>query len=138
MRLATCAHSYAHHWLHLKRPTLQAVNPIVDLITEQLDATPGGCHDMLVVGGFAASPYLMQRLKLAFSSRVSNIVQPPQSGSAIVEGAVLYGASHALLQLYTSVILRALRLALRRAAPGVSSRALRPHDIWSQLPRALE
>lgn len=71
----------------------QAVNPIIELIERQLHAVPGGCRDMLVVGGFAASPYLMQRLKKEFSARVSNIWQPPQSGSAILEGAVLYGAS---------------------------------------------
>ena len=67
------------------------MTPIVSLIEEQLRAVPGGCRDMLVVGGFASSPYLMQRLKSAFSGRVANIWQPPQSGSAIVEGAVLYG-----------------------------------------------
>ena len=76
----------------------QAVEPIIALIDEQLRAVPGGCRDMLVVGGFAASPYLMQRLKKEFSDRVPNIWQPPQSGSAILEGAVLYGASHAPAQ----------------------------------------
>ena len=59
----------------------------------QLDAVEGGCDTMLVVGGFAASPYLMKRINEQFGSRVPHIWQPPQSGSAIVEGAVLYGAT---------------------------------------------
>lgn len=100
----------------------QAVNPIVELIDEQLRAVPGGCRDMLVVGGFAASPYLMQRLKKEFSSRVPNILQPPQSGSAILEGAVLYGASCAYSQRAPGAeVARAQAFARRlftRAAPG--------------------
>jgi hypothetical protein len=68
------------------------VDRVVQLIEEQLEGVDGGCAAMLVVGGFAASPYLMKRIKLAFSERVPLIWQPPQSGSAILEGAVLYGA----------------------------------------------
>ncbi len=70
----------------------------MQLIDEQLEGVDGGCAAMLVVGGFAASPYLMKRIKLAFSERVPLIWQPPQSGSAILEGAVLYGAPSMLQQ----------------------------------------
>ena len=69
------------------------VDRILELIGAQLDAAECGCETMLVVGGFAASPYLMLRINEQFRGRVPHIWQPPQSGSAIVEGAVLYGAA---------------------------------------------
>lgn len=43
---------------------------------------------MVVVGGFAASPYLMERIKHRFSRLVPQIISPPNPGSAVCQGAV--------------------------------------------------
>ncbi len=71
---------------------LQVVDRILETIEDQLRGVPGGCSAMLVVGGFASSPYLMKRVKASFSSRVPLVWQAPQAGSAVLEGAVMFGA----------------------------------------------
>lgn len=43
---------------------------------------------MFVVGGFAGSPYLMQRIRARFAGDVTHIVSPQNPGSAICQGAV--------------------------------------------------
>jgi hypothetical protein len=43
---------------------------------------------MLVVGGFAGSPYLMTRIKDSFAGEVERIISPPNPGSAVCQGAV--------------------------------------------------
>jgi len=63
------------------------VNENLDLIAAQLSQT----HDikvMLVVGGFAGSPYLMTRIKNSFAAEVQRIISPPNPGSAVCQGAV--------------------------------------------------
>ena len=66
-------------------------DPVVDdvlrLIEAQLTQVPD-IKVMFVVGGFAGSPYLMQRIRARFSGEVTHIVSPPGPGSAIVQGAV--------------------------------------------------
>jgi hypothetical protein len=63
------------------------VNENLDLIAAQLSQT----HDikvMVVVGGFAGSPYLMTRIKNSFAAEVERIISPPNPGSAVCQGAV--------------------------------------------------
>ncbi|KAG0579406.1 hypothetical protein KC19_4G096200 [Ceratodon purpureus] len=63
------------------------VDEILELIAAQLKQVPD-IKVMFVVGGFAGSPYLMQRIRARFKGRVKHIVSPPSPGSAIVQGAV--------------------------------------------------
>jgi len=43
---------------------------------------------LAIVGGFAASPYLVARIKGRFAGRVPQIISPPNPGSAVCQGAV--------------------------------------------------
>lgn len=67
-------------------------DPVVEqnigLIAHQLGQVPGGVKFLVVVGGFAASPYLMDRIKRRFSPEVPQIISPPNPGSAVCQGAV--------------------------------------------------
>ena len=66
-------------------------DPVVDEIVELIAAQLMQVEDikiMFVVGGFAGSPYLMQRIRKRFSHEVMHIVSPPNPGSAIIQGAV--------------------------------------------------
>ncbi|XP_024371022.1 uncharacterized protein [Physcomitrium patens] len=57
------------------------------LISRQLDQV-GTVKMLVVVGGFAASPYLMENIKRKFSGVVPHILSPPNPGSAVCQGAV--------------------------------------------------
>ena len=66
-------------------------DPVVDEILELIAAQLMHVEDikvMFVVGGFAGSPYLLQRIRARFSGDVKHIVSPPNPGSAIIQGAV--------------------------------------------------
>lgn len=63
------------------------VEEILDLIAAQLEQVPD-IKVMFVVGGFASSPYLMQRIRARFADEIAHIVSPPDPGSAVVHGAV--------------------------------------------------
>lgn len=55
------------------------VNKIIDLIREQLKAAPQ-CNFVFLVGGFAQSPYLNERVKAAFPEWSNKILSPPEPG----------------------------------------------------------
>ncbi|XP_024370353.1 uncharacterized protein [Physcomitrium patens] len=66
-------------------------DPVVDEVIELIAAQLMQVSDikmMFVVGGFAGSHYLMQRIRARFSHDVEHIVSPPNPGSAIIQGAV--------------------------------------------------
>lgn len=69
----------------------QIFDPVVeqnlDLISQQL-VQASGVKLMVVVGGFAGSCYLMDRIKRHFSDQVPVILSPPDPGSAVCQGAV--------------------------------------------------
>lgn len=44
---------------------------------------------LVAVGGFAGSPYLMDRIRSRFSGIVPHIISPPNPGSAVCQGAVM-------------------------------------------------
>jgi len=82
--------SYAE--IELTQQDLKSIfDPVVDEIIELIAAQLMQVEDikvMFVVGGFAGSPYLMQRIRARFSREVKHIVSPPNPGSAIIQGAV--------------------------------------------------
>ncbi|CAK9194880.1 unnamed protein product [Sphagnum jensenii] len=72
----------------MKRIFDPVVEDILELIEIQLSQTMGSITAIFVLGGFAASPYLMGRIREAFCDRVQEIVVPPNPGSAVCQGAV--------------------------------------------------
>lgn len=72
----------------LKKIVDPTVNKLLEIAQSQLDAA-GGCKAILLVGGFAESPYLLKRVQEKFSPVVQYIVKPPSPGAAICHGAVL-------------------------------------------------
>ncbi|KAH8950606.1 hypothetical protein BDL97_10G094500 [Sphagnum fallax] len=60
------------------------VNENLDLIGAQIAQT-GDIKVMLVVGGFAGSPYLMKRIKERFACAVEKIISPPNPGNAVCQ-----------------------------------------------------
>jgi molecular chaperone DnaK (HSP70) len=67
------------------------VDRILELTEEQYKASARAPTKLLLVGGFAGSPYLQLRVKAAFEGRVKAVVVPPTPGAAVVKGAVIYG-----------------------------------------------
>ena len=49
------------------------------------------CDYLFLVGGFANSVLLQERIKKAFAAKVIKIIIPPDPGSAVLTGAVAYG-----------------------------------------------
>jgi molecular chaperone DnaK (HSP70) len=78
--------------IELTQQDLKSIfDPVVDEIVELIAAQLMQVEDikvMFVVGGFAGSPYLMQRIRKRFSREVKHIVSPPNPGSAIIQGSV--------------------------------------------------
>lgn len=66
-------------------------DPVVEqnlqLIEEKLLEHPD-IKAIIAVGGFSGSPYTMTQIKERFSSRVTEIINPPYPGSAVCQGAV--------------------------------------------------
>ncbi|KAG0557508.1 hypothetical protein M758_11G132600 [Ceratodon purpureus] len=60
----------------------------MDLIARQLDQVSGRVRFLIVVGGFAGSPYLIDSIKRRFRNQVEQIISPPNPGSAVCQGAV--------------------------------------------------
>ncbi|KAH9538504.1 hypothetical protein CY35_15G009300 [Sphagnum magellanicum] len=82
----------AYDEIQLSHSDMKSIfDPVVeqnlDLIADQLSQTNGNTV-MLVVGGFASSPYLMTKIKERFRDQVRQIISPPNPGSAICQGAV--------------------------------------------------
>jgi hypothetical protein len=82
----------SYHEIQLSHSEMKAIfDPVVDdnldLIAAQLSQTCD-IKVMLVVGGFAGSPYLMTRIKNSFAGEVQRIISPPNPGSAVCQGAV--------------------------------------------------
>jgi hypothetical protein len=82
----------SYHEIELSYSEMKAIfDPVVnenlDLIAAQLSQTCD-IKVMLVVGGFAGSPYLMTRIKNSFAGEVQRIISPPNPGSAVCQGAV--------------------------------------------------
>lgn len=73
----------------------QILDPVVDQIVQliSVNVVRSNIKVIMVVGGFSASPYVMDKINHAFSDDVKVIINPPEPGSAICHGAVLMGLS---------------------------------------------
>lgn len=76
---------------------LRIFHPVVDQILQLIDQQiVPDLKALMVVGGFAASPYLKRRIEAAFSQKLvsGTIIFPKEPGSAICCGAVAYGVGN--------------------------------------------
>jgi hypothetical protein len=94
--------------LHLDEKTMNGIfEPtlagVIDTVKRQFDkleaaqkTRPGSerktaCDYLFLVGGFANSVLLQERIKKAFAGQVLKIIIPPDPGAAVLTGAVAYG-----------------------------------------------
>ncbi|CAB5355684.1 unnamed protein product [Rhizophagus irregularis] len=71
------------------------VEKILNLIRDQLASSKQKCSAMFLVGGFSESPYLVKKVKGAFTSVVPIITVPQNPITAVLRGAVMYGLDKA-------------------------------------------
>ena len=64
----------------------------IQQIANQLQQV-GKVKVLVVMGGFAGSPYLMDRIKKRFAGIVPHIFSPPNPGTAVCQGAVMLALS---------------------------------------------
>jgi len=64
---------------------------VLQLIEEQIARVDQQIHALLLVGGFAGSEYLKQRVHEQFGSRIRVIARPPDADTATLRGAAAYG-----------------------------------------------
>ena len=62
------------------------VDEIVICTSSVLVKAGGHCEVMLLVGGFASSPYLKSRLRSAFSGTARHVLSPEDAGAAVLKG----------------------------------------------------
>ena len=67
---------------------------VIRLVKDQITASNVPVRAILLVGGFGASGYLKERLRIAVDKSIQ-IMQPPNAWQAIVQGAVLKGLANA-------------------------------------------
>ncbi|KAH9476914.1 Heat shock 70 kDa protein 12B [Psilocybe cubensis] len=67
------------------------VNEVLQLIEDQIARVDQPIHALLLVGGFAGSEYLKQRVQEQFSNRIRVIARPPDADTATLRGAASYG-----------------------------------------------
>jgi len=67
---------------------------VVQLIKEQIARVHQPIHALLLVGGFAGSEYLKQRVHDQFGSPNCLIASPPDADTATLRGAAAYGLSN--------------------------------------------
>jgi len=67
------------------------VGEVLQLIEEQLQKVHQPVDALLLVGGFAGSGYLKQRVEEQFSSRIKVIARPADADTATLRGAAQYG-----------------------------------------------
>jgi hypothetical protein len=83
--------------LHLDEATMEGIFAptlagVVDTVKRQFERLGDvNCHYLFLVGGFANSVLLQQRIRKAFADRVLKIIIPPDPGAAVLTGAVSYG-----------------------------------------------
>ncbi|KAF5375362.1 hypothetical protein D9615_008000 [Tricholomella constricta] len=67
------------------------VGEVLQLIEEQIRRLDQRIDALLLVGGFAGSEYLKQRVEEQFSSRIKVIARPADADTATLRGAAQYG-----------------------------------------------
>ncbi|MEW5318104.1 MAG: hypothetical protein WDW38_009354 [Sanguina aurantia] len=83
------------------------------------------CSKLLLVGGFADSPYLQARIREAFLPRGVEVVVPHRPYAAVLSGAVLYGSHPELIRARRS----RLSYGLRACAPYIDGA---PGKFWHE------
>ncbi|BGP27361.1 hypothetical protein Rt10032_c22g6599 [Rhodotorula toruloides] len=70
------------------------VDQVLSLLTHQLSKlATQRCDALILVGGFASSPYLCQRIQRALGDKVPIIARPRDTDVATLQGAARYGLS---------------------------------------------
>ena len=83
--------------LHLDQKTMEQIfNPTLSGVIETVKGQfkrlgELSCDYLFLVGGFANSVLLQQRIKKEFAGKVKKIIIPPDPGAAVLTGAVSYG-----------------------------------------------
>lgn len=72
-------------------PVIEDVLALVRAQLAAVEAKGRYCGTLLLVGGFAESDYLYDRIKSEFRAKIPVIVRPISPGSAIIQGAVTFG-----------------------------------------------
>ncbi|GAX45256.1 hypothetical protein NIES4075_62770 [Tolypothrix sp. NIES-4075] len=73
------------------KPTLDSLILLVDKQFQELDRRSNKCDYIFLVGGFATSPFLQERVKQRYESKkVQKVVIPHDPGAAVVWGSVAY------------------------------------------------
>ena len=67
---------------------MKIFGPEVEKVLRLIEKQVGGVRVLMVVGGFAASPYLRKSIREKFRGMVDEIIVPEDPGSAICDGAV--------------------------------------------------
>ncbi|RXW12274.1 hypothetical protein EST38_g13579 [Candolleomyces aberdarensis] len=67
------------------------VDQVIQLLEEQLARVDQSIHALLLVGGFAGSEYLKQRVEQQFGKQIPFIARPPDADTATLRGAAQYG-----------------------------------------------
>ncbi|KAF8064184.1 hypothetical protein FPV67DRAFT_1629198 [Lyophyllum atratum] len=73
------------------------VGEVLHLIEEQIRKLDQRIDALLLVGGFAGSEYLKQRVEEQFSSRIKVIARPADADTATLRGAARYGLARRTL-----------------------------------------
>jgi hypothetical protein len=75
----------------LFRPVLDKVIAAVRMQFEVLERQREKCDYLFIVGGFAKSPLLSERVREEFGPLVRYVIVPPEPGKSVLHGAVLFG-----------------------------------------------
>lgn len=68
------------------------IDQVLALVEAQLAKTsPAKIHALILVGGFAASEYLFNRVEETFGNRIQTIARPQDADVATLQGAARYG-----------------------------------------------
>ena len=112
----------------LNRQTMEAIfrkalNGIVEEVQKSFQKLGAGtCDYLFLVGGFASSPLLQDRIRREFGNKVKKIVIPPDPGAAVLTGAVSYGLDP------TKIRVRRARMSYGCRALGVFEEDVDPKD----------
>ena len=77
---------------------MKIFRPEVEKVLRLIEKQVGGVRVLMVVGGFAASPYLRKSIREKFRGIVDEIIVPEDPGSAICHGAVRLHIANDLIQ----------------------------------------
>ena len=95
---------------------MKIFRPEVEKVLRLIEKQVRGVRVLMVVGGFAASPYLMKRIREKFKGMVDEIIVPEDPGSAICHGAVRLHIAKDTIQ--SRIAKKTYGIRIRRRAVG--------------------